>query len=159
MAKDNKEKLEIRFDNSAPSRHYYFNRFFVKRSDEFSVVVVWLEAGFGVNTNNFSFLIQREDIEAIRGNIKSYLTELLPLVTATIPEETNSQMIPALDCVENYRAIICDRLGEKAEIRLGYYPLALHRDKGLQKLSTEVSLSSSLEVHVALLGTLLSEDK
>ena len=151
------QSVDFRLSYSKSMRRFYFNRFTFSRSCGVMCIRAWFQDDLKRDGVQYAFVFADEDFQTCKSSIKNYLQKVMRDSSVndtgkSCVDQCPSQQ-PAFDSV---RAMMSSRSGTRAEIYLGFLPLAMTvsnmtDDVRWRDLPLDVALCSELECHVALL--------
>ena len=154
-AKDQTVTFQLSY--SQLMKRFYFNRFVFSHTSGLSCVRVWFQDELKRDGLQYAFVFSDEDFKVCKGNIKTYLQKILRDSSVKSSESSCVDQCPAQQpFFDSVRTMMCSRSGTRAEIYLGFLPLAmtvsgLSDSTKWEDLPIDIALCSDLECHVALL--------
>ncbi|MBQ2626132.1 MAG: hypothetical protein IJG18_13655 [Kiritimatiellae bacterium] len=157
MTKESQPAVSFRISYKQPMLRSFFNRFTFSRANGLMCIRTWFQDEFKRDGAQYTFVFSDEDFELCKKSIKNYLQRVM--------RDSNTK--PAAECcVDQYpttsstfdsvRMMMCSRSGSRAEIYLGFLPLAMtvasqDEDARWHEVPLDVALCSNLGCHIALL--------
>ena len=155
--KTKSQTVNFRLTYSQEMERFYFNRFTFSHSAGTMCVRVWFQDELKRDGNQYAFVFADEDFQTCKNNIKNYLQKVLRDSTVADTGKSHVDQCPTQQpSFDSARAMMCSRSGTRAEIYLGFLPLAMtvsnmEDDVKWKDLPLDVALCSNLECHVSLL--------
>lgn len=155
------EKIDLKIIHSKDMRCINFNRFKFQRTDDGLMMVrVWYQDELQRNYNGYAFGISDADFQMCKANLKNYLQRVLQAVPIKKTSASHSAETPPQDIafVETVRMISSSRVDNRAEIYLGYFPLAYLINSTrpeAPEVIMQTALCSTLDCHIELLRQLV----
>ena len=155
--KPQSQTVNFRLTYSQEMKRFYFNRFTFSHSNGTMCVRVWFQDELKRDGTQYAFVFADEDFQTCKNNIKNYLHKVLRDSSVIDSGKSHTDQCPQLQpSFDSVRAMMCSRSGYRAEIYLGFLPLAMtvsnmSDDVKWKDLPLDVALCSDLECHVALL--------
>lgn len=149
--------VDFQLTYSQKMQRFYFNRFMFSHSNGVMCVRVWFQDDLKRDGVQYSFVFSDEDFQTCKSNIKNYLQKVLRDSSVADSGKARLDQCPLQSTsFDNARVIMCSRSGTRAEIYLGYFPLAMTvstmpDDVKWKNIPLDVVLCSDLECHLSLL--------
>lgn len=155
------EKAEFKIEYAHKMKRVYFNRYKFFKQDGLMCVRVWFQDEMTRICNPYAFVFPEEDFQGRKNSIKTYLQKVMQSVVARKSSvDYQSPVCPVeIQEVDTARAMMCSRVGNRAEIYLGYFPLVkqISGETGAEDrvIQMDVALCSELNCHISLLQNIV----
>ena len=156
MAKEDKkdqQKIEFKLGYSPSMKRIYFNRFKFLHENGMRLVRVWYQDEMMRASNAYACIMADEDFEDNKSSIRNYLQKILAL-KATKESYSQDSCPIEFPTVDTTRMIMCSRIGTRAEIYFGFFPLKRvlsNQESNDQPVMIDVALCSHIDCHIDLL--------
>lgn len=157
MTKENPPAVSFRITYSKPMRRSFFNRFTFSHANGLMCVRTWFQDEFKRDGEQYAFVFADEDFETCKKNIKNYLLKVMRDSNTKPATECCVDLCPTSSSTfDSVRTMMCSRTGSRAEIYLGFLPLAMtiasQSDEGRwAEVPMDIAICSDLRCHIALL--------
>lgn len=160
MAKEQEKKLKIAYSQTI--RRIYFNRFKFVRENDAMCVRVWYQDEMSRISNAYAFLYLDEDFSHTKPDIKNYIQKVMQSVSVKNSREFSPETYPSdFKTIDHVRVMTCSRSGRRAEIYLGFFPIARtipgNEDNPDRDILLDVALCSGIDCHISLLRKIVEE--
>ena len=158
MANENPSTVSFQIAYNKPMRRSYFNRFTFSHVNGLKCIRTWFQDEFKRDGEQYAFVFADEDFEMCKKNIKNYLQKVMRDSSAKPSTECCVEQCPtSASTFDSVRTMMCSRSGTRAEIYLGFLPLAMTISKQAtddtrwKDIPLDIALCSDLTCHIALL--------
>ena len=148
MTKENPPSVSFHISYSKPMRGSFFNRFTFSRANGLMCVRTWFQ---------YAFVFADEDFDTCKKTIKNYLQKVMRDSNVKATAESCVDQCPiSTSPFDSVRAMMCSRTGTRAEIYMGFLPLAMTiasqpDEARWEDVPLDIALCSDLGCHIALL--------
>lgn len=155
--KEKPQTVDFRIVYKTSMRRIYFNRFMFSHVDGVMCIRVWFQDELKRDGDQYAFVFADEDFKGCKSNIKNYLHKVLRDSSVKSPGTHCVDQCPSVQPIfDNARVMMCSRSGIRAEVYLGFFPLAMIAsnqpdEAKWNEVPMDVALCSDLECHVELL--------
>ena len=155
--KETPTSVSFRISYEKPMRRSFFNRFTFSHANGLMCVRTWFQDEFKRDGKQYAFVFSDEDFDICKKNIKNYLQKVM----------RDSNKKPAAECCvdqcptasspfDSVRTMTCSRSGTRAEVYLGFLPLAMTTvspsdESRWADVPMDIAICSDLGCHIALL--------
>ncbi|MBO7687529.1 MAG: hypothetical protein J6V72_14145 [Kiritimatiellae bacterium] len=155
--KEKPQTVDFRIVYTPSMRRIYFNRFMFSHADGVMCIRVWFQDELKRDGDQYAFVFADEDFKGCKSNIKNYLHKVLRDSSVKSMGAHSVDQCPSVQPIfDNARVMMCSRSGVRAEVYLGFFPLAMivsnqPDETKWNEVPMDVALCSDLECHVDLL--------
>lgn len=150
-----KKDVSMRVVYPSDIKRIYFNRFSMSKADGVQLVNVFYQDELLRTSNAYSFVFDDEDFATCSANIKNYLMRVMQESSVSNDKGHDAGRSAEVQQIDTARFMMCSRSGNRAEIYLGFCPLAvmINPDSTSSDLAMNmgVVLCSRLGCHIELL--------
>ena len=149
--------VSFQIEYEKPMRRSFFNRFTFSRTHGLMCVRTWFQDEFKRDGEQYAFVFTEEDFCTCKKSIKNYLQKVMRDSATKASAECCVDQCPTTDVAfDSVRVMMCSRSGSRADIYLGFLPLAMTivsqpDDVKWECVPLDMALSSDLGCHISLL--------
>lgn len=157
MTKESPPAVSFRISYKQPMLRSFFNRFTFSHANGLMCVRTWFQDEFKRDGAQYAFVFSDEDFELCKKSIKNYLQKVIRDSNAKPAAECCVEQCPTSSSTfDSARTMMCSRSGRRAEIYLGFLPLAMTvasipGEDRWSDVPLDVAICSDLGCHIALL--------
>ena len=157
MANENQPSVSFKISYREPIRRSFFNRFMFSHTNGLICVRTWFQDDFKRDGEQYSFVFADEDFAICKKNIKTYLQKVMRDSSTKPAAECCVEQCPTFaSSFDSVRTMMYSRSGTRAEIYLGFLPLAMTvasipDEDRWNDVPLDVAICSDLGCHIALL--------
>lgn len=158
MATESPLSVSFRISYCKPMRRSYFNRFTFSHANGVMCIRTWFQDEFKRDGEQYAFVFADEDFSICKKNIKNYLQKVMRDSSVKSAQDCCVDQCPtSASPFDSVRTMMCSRSGTRAEVYLGFLPLAMtvspHEgdDSRWADVPLDIALCSDLACHIALL--------
>ena len=157
MANENQPSVSFKISYKEPMRRSFFNRFTFSHANGLMCIRTWFQDEFKRDGEQYAFVFADEDFAICKKNIKTYLQKVMRDSATKPAAECCAEQCPtSASPFDSVRTMLCSRSGTRAEIYLGFLPLAMTvasipDEDRWSDAPLDVAICSDLACHIALL--------
>ena len=157
MANENQPSVSFKISYKEPMRRSFFNRFTFSHANGLMCIRTWFQDEFKRDGAQYAFVFADEDFNICKKNIKNYLQKVMRDSNTRPATECCVDLCPtASSPFDSIRTMMCSRSGTRAEIYLGFLPLAMTMaspsdESRWTDVPMDIAICSDLGCHIALL--------
>ena len=157
MASEAPASVSFQVSYTKPMRRSFFNRFMFSHNDGIFCIRTWFQDNFKRDGEQYAFVFADEDFELCKKSIKNYIQKVMRDSSRKPTIECCVEQCPtSVSSFDSVRTMTCSRSGTRAEIYLGFLPLAMTvasvpDETRWSDVPLDVALCSDLGCHLALL--------
>lgn len=155
--KDSPPSVSFKISYAKPMHRSFFNRFTFSHVNGLMCIRTWFQDELKRDGEQYAFVFVDEDFELCKKTIKNYLQKVIRDSNKKPADECCVDQCPTVSSpFDSVRAMMCSRSGSRAEIYLGFLPLAMTMaspsdESRWADVPMDVAICSDLGCHIALL--------